>query len=56
MIIVEKSGNSNKVMTLNITAASFNKSRVQILGEESLKDLNSEAKPQRQNYSYAENY
>lgn len=47
MIIMEKRGNSNKAMTLNITVASFNKSRVQILRKESLKDLSNEAKPQR---------
>lgn len=58
MIIVEKKGEqqkSNKAMTLNITVASFNKSRVQVLREESLKDLSNEAKLQRQNYCYAEN-
>lgn len=34
----EKMGKSNEVMSLNFTMASFNKSRVQVLLEESLKD------------------
>jgi len=53
MITVENKGKSNKVMTLNLTMASFNKSRVQVLLEESLKVQRTKANPQNRNYSYA---